>query len=62
MSEEEEIFLSECIEERASIHGRRSERVLFYGKRLKQKDLLSIVNYKRLKMGKDVLKSAIKQC
>ena len=58
MSEEEEIFLSECIEERASIHGRRSEGVLFYGKRLKQKDLLSIVNYKRLKMGKDVLKSA----
>ena len=58
MSEEEEIFLSECIEERASIHGRHSEGVLFYGKRLKQKDLLSIVNYKRLKMGKDVLKSA----
>ena len=58
MSEEEEILLSECIEERASIHGRHSEGVLFYGKRLKQKDLLSIVNYKRLKMGKDVLKSA----
>ena len=55
MSEEEEIFLSECIEERASIHGRCSEGVLFYGKRLKQKDLLSILNYKRLKMGKDVL-------
>ena len=54
MSEKEEIFLSECIEERASIHGRRTEGVLFYGKRLKQKDLLSIVNYKRLKMGKDI--------
>ena len=57
MSEEEEIFLSECIEVRASINGRFSEGVLFYGKRLKQKDLLSIVNYKHLKMGKDVLKS-----
>ena len=32
MSEGEEIFLSECIEERASIHGRRSEGALFYGK------------------------------
>ena len=57
MSEEEEIFLSECIEVRASIHGRCSEGVLFYGKRLKQNSLLSTVNYKHLKMGKDVLKS-----
>ena len=29
-----------------------------YGKRLKQKDLLSIVNCKHLKMGKNILKSA----
>ena len=59
MGEEEEQFLAECLEERASIHDRRSEGILFYGKQIKQKDLLSIVNYKRLKMGRSVLKSAI---
>ena len=58
MTEEEEQFVAECIEEKASIHGRRSEGVLFYNKRIKQKDLLSLVNCKRMKMGKTLLKSA----
>ena len=46
-----------CIEDKATIHGRRHESVLYTHHRVKCRDLLNITNYRRFKQGKRLLKS-----
>ena len=46
-----------CIEDKATIHGRRHESVLYMHHRVKCRDLLNIANYRQLKQGKRLLKS-----
>ena len=46
-----------CIEDKATIHGRRHESVLYTHHRVKCRDLLNIANYRRFKQGKRLLKS-----
>ena len=55
---EDEDFISQCIEEHASVDGRRKQDVLYFARCLKQKDLLSVVNYHLLQTGRRAIKSA----
>ena len=58
MLPEDELFLSQCIEEHASVDGRRKEGILYFSRRLKQKDLLSVVNFRLREQGRAAIKSA----
>lgn len=58
MDSDDEEFISQCIEEHASVDGRRKQGVLYFSRRLKQKDLLSIMNYHLMECGKKAIKSA----
>lgn len=57
LDSEDEEWLVKCIEDKATIHGRRHESVLYTHHRVKCRDLLNIANYRRLKQGKRLLKS-----
>lgn len=55
---DDEDFISQCIEDHAAVDGRRKEGVLYYARRLKKKDLLTITNYHLLQSGRAAIKSA----
>ena len=58
LTSEDEDFISQCIEEHAAVDGRRKKDVLYFARRLKQKDLLSIMNFHLLEKGRQAIKSA----
>ncbi|XP_070539440.1 uncharacterized protein [Ptychodera flava] len=55
---DEEEFLVKCIEEKTSAHGRRHDMVMYLNHRVKVSDFLSLTNYRRLKEGKRLIRSA----
>lgn len=57
LDSEDEEWLLKCIEDKATIHGRRHESVLYTHHRVKTRDLLNIANYRRYKQGKRLLRS-----
>ena len=57
LDSEDEEWLVKCIEDKATIHGRRHESVLYTHHRVKCRDLLNIANYCQFKQGKRLLKS-----
>ena len=57
LDSEDEEWLLKCIEDKATIHGRRHESVLYTHHRVKCRDLPNIANYCRVKQGKRLLKS-----
>ena len=58
ISDEEEEFLAKCIEDKAMYHGRRHDLVMYTNRHVKSRDLLNIANYRLLKSGKRMIKSA----
>lgn len=54
----DEELIAKAIEQKTTAHGRRHDMVLYYHKRLKRDDLLSIANYHLLERGKEMIKSA----
>jgi hypothetical protein len=58
INDEEEEFLAKCIEDKATYHGRRHDLVMYTNRRVKSRDLLNIANYRLLKSGKKMIKSA----
>ena len=54
---DDEKYEAECIEDLASTDGRRHESVMYLANRIKQRGLLSIANYNRIKRGKTFIKS-----
>ena len=57
LDSEDEEWLLKCIEDKATIHGRRHESVLYTHQRVKTRDRLNIANYRRYKQGKRLLRS-----
>ena len=57
MDENDETFLAEAIENKATAHGRRKDSVLYLNHRVKKKGLLKLVNYNREKRSLALLKS-----
>ena len=57
LDSEDEEWLVKCIEDKATIHGRRHESVLCTHHRVKCRDFLIIAYYRRFKQGKRLLKS-----
>ncbi|KAL9957986.1 hypothetical protein ACROYT_G034946 [Oculina patagonica] len=55
LDSEDEEWLVKCIEDKATIHGRRHESVLYTHHRVKCRDLLNIANYRRFNQGKRLL-------
>ena len=45
IDEEDEKFVAQSIEQKATAHGRRKDSVLYLNHRVKKKDLLKLVNY-----------------
>jgi hypothetical protein len=58
MHEEDERFVLECIENKATAHGCRHDPVLYLNHRVKKRDFLKLVNYNRARRGLKQLKSA----
>ncbi len=58
ITESDEEFMAQCIEEKASCHGRRHETVVYTNQREKARDLLNVVNFKHIQEGKKLIKSA----
>lgn len=58
IDEEDEQFILQCIEEKATAHGRRHDAVLYTGHRVKKKDFLKLANYSRMSRGLKPIKSA----
>ena len=54
----DEELIAKAIEQKTTVHGRRHDMVLYYHKRVKRDDLLSIANYHLLEQGKQMIKSA----
>ena len=57
LDSDDEEWLLKCIEDKATIHRRRHESVLYTHHRVKTRDLLNIANYRRYKQGKRLLRS-----
>ena len=57
MDRDEEEFLLKAIEEMATAHGRRHDTVMYLHHRVKAKDMLKIVNQKRVEKGKKPLRA-----
>lgn len=53
-----EEFIAKAIEDKATYHGRRHNPVMFTNRRVKKRDLMSIANYRLLRKGKKMIKSA----
>jgi len=53
----DEELISKAIEQKTTVNGRRHDMVLYYHKRVKRDDLLSIANYHLLERGKQMIKS-----
>lgn len=58
IDEEDEQFILQSIEEKATAHGRRHDAVLYTGHRVKKKDFLKLANYSRISRGLKPIKSA----
>ena len=58
ITESDDEFMAQCIEENASYHGRRHETVMYTNQREKTRDLLNVVNFKHIQEGKKLIKSA----
>ncbi|CAB3978158.1 RNA-directed DNA polymerase from transposon X-element [Paramuricea clavata] len=58
IDEEDAQFILQCIEEKATAHGRRHDSVLYTGHRAKKKDFLKLANYSRISRGLKPIKSA----
>ena len=58
LDEEDEDFIAKAIEDKSSYHGRRHDTVLYTGRRVKKKNLLSIANYRLAQRGKKLIQSA----
>ena len=58
LTPDDEHFISQVIEEHASVDGRRKRDVLYFARRLKQKDLISIMNFRLVQQGRVKIKSA----
>ena len=58
LDESDEELTAKAIEQKTTVHGRRHDMVLYYHKRVKRDDLLSIANYHRMEQGKKLIKSA----
>jgi hypothetical protein len=58
IDEDNERFVLECIENKATAHGRRHDPVLYLNHRVKKRDFLKLVNYNRARRGLKRLKSA----
>lgn len=58
LDSEDEQFVADAIETKSSAHGRRHDTVLYLNHRIKSEDLLSIANYKLMKRGKKMIRSA----
>lgn len=58
LDEQDEELIAKAIEQKTTVHGRRHDMVLYYHKRLKLDDMLSIANYYRMQQGKELIKSA----
>ena len=58
LDEGDERFVLECIENKATAHGRRHDPVLYLNHRVKKRDFLKLVNYNRARRGLKRLKSA----
>ena len=57
IDEDEERFLLKAIEDMSPAHGRRHDTVMYLHHRVKAKDMLKIVNYRRATKGKRPLKA-----
>ena len=51
IDEEDEQFILQCIEEKATANGRRHDAVLYTGHRVKKKDFLKLANYSIISRG-----------
>ena len=58
LDEEDERFVLECIENKATAHARCHDPVLYLNHRVKKRDFLKLVNYNRARRGLKRLKSA----
>ncbi len=58
LDEEDEKFILECIENKATAHGRRHDPVLYMNHRVKKRDFLKLANYSRHSRGLKPIKSA----
>eukprot|EP00794_Sanderia_malayensis_P000902 gene902-205_t len=58
LDDEDETFLAMCIEDKSTYHGSRHDLVMYTNRRVKSRDLLKIANYRLLKAGKQMIKSA----
>ncbi|CAC5408328.1 unnamed protein product [Mytilus coruscus] len=54
---EDEEFLLNCIEEKATAHGRRHDAVLYLNKTVRKRDFKRIINFKRHQQGKKPIRS-----
>ena len=58
IDDQDEEFLAKCIEDKATYHGRRHNLVMYTNRRVKSRDLLNITNFRLLRKGKILIKSA----
>ena len=58
LDEQDEKFILDCIEQKATAHGRRHDAVMYTGKRVKKKDFLKLANFSRLSRGLKPIQSA----
>ena len=58
IDDQDEEFLAECIEDKATYHGRRHNLVMYTNRQVKSRDLLNITNFRLLQKGKKLIKSA----
>ncbi|XP_035690603.1 uncharacterized protein LOC118425678 [Branchiostoma floridae] len=57
LDEEDEEWLTKCIEDKTTVHGRRHETVLYTHHRVKSRDLLRLANHRRLQRGAPLIRS-----
>ena len=58
MDEIDEKFLLQCIENKSTEHGRRTDSVMYVGRRVKKRDFLKLANMSRISRGLKPIKSA----
>ncbi|CAC5421437.1 unnamed protein product [Mytilus coruscus] len=58
IDEEDEDFLLNCIESKATAHGRRHDSVLYLNHSVRKRDFKNIVNHFRISQGKQTIKSS----
>ena len=58
LDNDDEEFLLNCIEAKATAHGRRQDTVMYLDHVVKKRDFKEIVNHHRLSLGKEPIKSS----